>query len=130
MTRSGETYDEIYAASIDTIRPVLLGLQKEDSIHIYPVTRSLSNIAFKVFDLYAAHHLLGSIEMREMHKGRVLVTYIPKLFPERQVKLGVVPQEILPMFEQFVAAFRDRLRELGIACLRDENGRSLNQASF
>jgi len=119
MQPNGEKFEEIYIGTIEQIRPVLLKLEKEQSVHIYPVTRSLSNIAYKVFDLYASHHLLGSIEIREMHKDRVLLTYIAKRFSDRQIQLGTVPHEILPMFDRFVVAFRERLQELGIACQKE-----------
>ena len=113
MQLNGERTDEIYVGTLDTIRPVLLKLEKEQSIHIYPVTRSLSNPTFKVYDLYAAHHLVGSIELREMHRNRLLISYCPKQFNSHQVQLGAVPQEILNTFEKFATAFRGRLRELG-----------------
>ncbi len=116
MQISGDRIDEIYTGTLDTIRPILLKLEKESSIHIYPVTRSLSNPTYKVYDIYAAHHLVGSIELREMHKNRVLVTFCPKQFDQRQIQLGTVPQEILSTYNQFISAFRNRLQDLGFNC--------------
>ncbi|HVN55558.1 MAG TPA: hypothetical protein VMT46_14590 [Anaerolineaceae bacterium] len=117
MQFNGERTDEIYASTLDTIRPVLLKLEKEQGIHVYPVTRSLSNPTFKVYDIYAAHHLIGSIELREMRQNRVLISFCPKRFDARQVELGTVPQEILNTFEQFASTFRGRLRDLGFESL-------------
>ncbi len=116
MQISGDRIDEIYAGTLDTVRPVLLKLEKESSVHIYPVTHSLSNPTYKVYDIYAAHHLVGSIELREMHKNRVLVSFCPKRFDQRQIQLGTVPQEILATFDLFVGTFRARLQELGFIC--------------
>lgn len=117
MQFNGERTDEIYAGTLDSIRPVLLKLEKEQAIHVYPVTRSLSNPTFKVYDVYAAHHLVGSIELREMRQNRVLITFCPKRFDAHQVELGTVPREILNTFDQFASAFRGRLCNLGFESL-------------
>jgi len=119
MDSKWEKFQETYAASLDMIRPILLKLEREHTVHIYPVTRSLGNPSYKIYDLYASHHHLGIIELNQSQSDRVIITYIPEQYDERQVQMGIIPKEVLPLFGRFVQAFRERMKQLGYVRLVD-----------
>jgi len=119
MDSKWEKFQETYAASLDIIRPILLKLEREHTVHIYPVTRSLGNSSFKIYDLYASHHHLGIIELNQSQSDQVIITYIPEHYDERQVQIGIIPKEVLPLFGRFVLAFRERMNQLGYVRMAD-----------
>jgi hypothetical protein len=119
MDSKWEKFQETYAASLDIIRPILLQLEREHTVHIYPVTRSLGNPSYKIYDLYASHHHLGIIELNQSRSDRVVMTYIPEQYDDRQVQMGIIPKEVLPLFGRFVLAFRERMKQMGYVRLAD-----------